>query len=234
MKNSNKILLTTILAILIIITGLIVGSRFLITNIPDRPMNYFDSEDFISKTLDMTDFSGIDVSGVWRLDIHQGNEYAITLHYPESESDQIDIYTWNSRLHLDNNMESRPHQTAFRASITMPELSSLRTEDGVSVTLYDFDCDELDIRIAGATEIEASGMRIETLKLRCDGAVDADFEDSEVVNADLDIRGASRVTLTMAGGELTGSASGAASILYYGTVSTQDIATAGAVSVRHR
>ena len=116
----------------------------------------------------------------------------------------------------------------------MPNLKSVRTEDGASVEILDFTCEELDVRIKGAAEIDARNLIITDLTLRCDGAADADFKDSKVVNAKVNINGASRITLTMAGGKLGGSAHGASSIVYYGDVSIQDIATAGAVSVRHR
>ena len=233
MKNSNKILLITILTILVIVTGLIISSRIMITRIPDRSMKYSD-ENFISKTLDLVDFDAIETSGIWQVDIQQGSEYSIVLHYPESEVREIDVYTWDNQLHLDNDMEWQRQKTLFRATITLPELSSLRTEDGASITFHDFNCGNLDIKITGTAEIDARNSRIENLKLRCDGAADANFKDSEVVNAKLNINGASRITLTMAGGKLTGSAHGASSIVYYGNVLIQDIATAGAVSVRHR
>ncbi|MDO9548608.1 MAG: DUF2807 domain-containing protein, partial [Candidatus Marinimicrobia bacterium] len=232
-KNSNKILLTTILAILVIVAGLIISSRIIITKVPDRSMKYSD-EDFISKTLDLADFDAIETSGIWQVEIYHGNEYSVTLYYPVSESREIDVHTRDNQLRLKNDMKWQRQRKLFRATITMPELSSLRTEDGASITFYDFDCDELDIKITGAAEIDARNSRIENLKLRCEGAADANFKDSEVVNAKLNINGASRITLTMAGGKLTGNAHGASSIVYYGEVSTQDIATAGAVSVRHR
>ncbi|MBN2601635.1 MAG: DUF2807 domain-containing protein [Candidatus Marinimicrobia bacterium] len=233
MKNSNKILLTTICAILIIVTGLIVSSRIMIKNIPDRPTKYSD-EDFISKTLDLANFDVIETSGIWEIEVHQGEKYSVTLYYPEPEADEINVYTWNNQIQLENDMRWQRHHSIYRATITMPRLSGLRTEEGASITISDFNCDELDIKISGAAEIDSRNSSIENLNLRCDGAADANFKDSKVVNAKVNINGASRITLTMAGGELSGSAHGASSIVYYGDVSTQDIATAGAVSVRHR
>jgi len=233
MKNSNKILLTTIIATLIIVTGLIISSRIMIKNIPDRPTKYSD-EDFISKTLDLADFNVIETNGIWEVEVHQGDKYSVTLYYPEPEADEINVYTWNNQIHLENDMRWQRQHTMFRAIITMPKLNGLKTEEGASVTFSDFNCDELDIKISGAAEIDARDSRIENLNLQCDGAADANFKDSKVVNAKVNINGASRITLTMAGGKLSGSAHGASSIVYYGDVSTQDIATAGAVSVRHR
>jgi len=233
MKNSNKILLTTILTILVIVTGLIISSRIMITRIPDRTTKYSD-EDFTSKTLDLANFDAIETSGIWQVELQQGNDYSVTLYYPEPEADEINVYVWDNQLHLENDLKWQRQHTLFRATITMPELSSLRTEEGASITFNNFNCTDLDIKITGAAEIDARNSRIENLKLRCDGAADANFKDSEVVNAKVNINGASRITLTMGGGKLIGSAHGASSIVYYGEVSTQDIATSGAVSIRRR
>ena len=112
MKNSNKILLITILTILVIITGLIISSRIMVTRIPDRSMKY-SNEDFNSKTLDLKGFNAIETSGVWQVDIQQGSEYSIVLHYPESEAGAIDVYTWDNQLHLDNDMEWQRRKTVL-------------------------------------------------------------------------------------------------------------------------
>ena len=233
MKNSDKILLTTLLTILIIITGLIISSRIIIRNIPGRPTKYSD-EEIATKILDLRDFESIETKGIWLLKIVQGDEFSVSIEYPESEADEINVGTWNSCLQLENDYKWDRRRSPFRAKVTMPNLKSVRTEDGASVEILDFTCEELDVRIKGAVEIDARNLIITDLTLRCDGAADADFKDSKVVNAKVNINGASRITLTMAGGKLGGSAHGASSIVYYGDVSIQDIATAGAVSVRHR
>jgi len=233
MKNSNKILLTSILAILVIVTGLIISSRIMIKNIPNRPTKYSD-EEIVTKVLDLKDFESIETKGVWLLEIVQGNEFSVSIEYPESEAGEIDVDTWNSCLQLENDLEWNRRRSPFRAKVTMPNLKSIRTENGASIEIQDFTCEELDVRIKGAAEIDAQNLKITNLTLRCDGASDANFKNSGVFNATIDVNGASRIVLRMTGGRLSGSAHGASSIVYYGDVSSKNFSTAGAASVQHR
>ena len=52
-----------------------------------------------------------------------------------------------------------------------------------------------------------------------------------VIDAEVEIAGASRVTLTMDGGALSGSMAGAGRIEYYGAVARESVRVAGAARV---
>ena len=52
-----------------------------------------------------------------------------------------------------------------------------------------------------------------------------------VTDADVDLAGASKITLTMDGGALSGSMAGAGSIEYYGAVAGESVRVAGAARV---
>lgn len=223
----------TILMILVILTLLIIASRIIIVRTAGRPKEFSDNNT-ISKTLDLKDFNRIECSGVWQIEVTQGNSYSVALSYPEELADDVDVHAWGDLLSLDNGREWHHRISSFSAVITMPDLVGLRINEGASIFMDGFNTEDMEIKISGAAEIEADNSRIENLFLRCGGAADANFRDSKVVNANLKINGASRITLTMNGGKLTGSAKGASAIVYYGKVTIQDIATGGAVSIRHR
>ena len=233
MKTSNKILSISILTILLIISLLIIASRIIIIRNAGRPKDFSDSNT-ISKTFDLRGFNTIECSGAWQIEVIQGDNYRVSVVCPEELADDVNVHTWGDILTLDNIRKWRHRRSPFRAIITMPDLTGIRINEGASIFIDGFDTEDMEIKISGAAEIKADNSRIENLFLRCDGAADANLKESSVVNARLLVNGASRITLTMNGGTLKGSASGASSIVYYGTVSAQDIATNGAVSVRHR
>ncbi len=233
MKTSNKIISISLCAVLIIIAALIITSRLLVTRFSEYNGSAY-SDEMETRTLDLRNFTAIETGGVWRIDIEHGEDYFIEIQYPESAAGDVEAEVRDACLHFENYASQHNHRAPFRARITMPHLERLETRDGASILLRDVDCDKLAIRITGAAEIDADNCRIEYLQLRCEGAANANFRDAEVVNANLNVNGASRIVLTMGGGELTGNAAGAASIVYYGEVQLQDIATAGAVSVRRR
>jgi len=233
MKNSDKILAISILIILVFITGLIIASRFMVTGISDRASYYSDTE-IISRNLACGDFDKIETDGTWQLEIYRGDDYSVSVEFPQSAANAIDVQVWDGCLRFENDVRWTSQRSPFRAVVTMPNLKGLRTKEGASILVGDFSCDDLDVHVTGAAKIDAENLQITNLSLRCDGAADANFKESEVFNAKIDVNGASRIVLNMTGGELSGSAHGAASIVYYGEVAIQDIATAGAVSVRQR
>ena len=233
MKNSNKVLIVTVLVLLLIITVIIVSSRIILDNTSIHDWDY-SAEDITSKSFDYTDFNGIRADGAWRISIHQSDNYSITVEYPEDLEDKLNVSTWDTELVLENDVRWEHDHCSFRATIGMPRLSSVETEEGASMEIENFNCDELSIQITGAAEIRGNSNNIGNLDIRCDGATHVNLRNSLTENANINIKGASRIVLNMTGGKLTGSAEGASSIVYYGDVSTQDIETAGAVSVHHR
>ncbi len=233
MKNSNKTLIVTILVILLIITGLVISSRIMINKAGSGHKKY-SNDNMISKKYNFSDFDAIRAEGAWRIDIVRNDNYTVTVEFPEELIDEISVSAWDNELILTNDISRDRQHEYFRATIGMPALTSIDTEDGVSMEFADFNCDNLKITITGAAEIRGNNSTINTLDVQCDGATHVNMRNSAIENANIDINGASRIVLNMTGGKLRGSAHGASSIVYYGDVSTQDIETAGAVSIRHR
>jgi len=232
MKTSSKILLITAIVILIFITALIIGSRFMLNNATDKFSQYSD-EELIQKEYDFQDFNALIVDGIWRIDIEQGEQYSVKIQYPENYEDEISITQESKELIFKSDLKRRSGGLLY-ATVTMPQLSAIEILEGSAISFEQFNCNYLSIRSAGAAKVKGSDSSIHDLDLFCDGAAHVNLRRSDVFNAAVRLNGASRVELTMTGGKLFGSANGASSIVYYGEVSTQDIATTGAVSIRHR
>ena len=74
-----------------------------------------------------------------------------------------------------------------------------------------------------AGEIAGAASRFDALMLDMSGAGNVDLGDVPVTDAEVDISGAGKVALRMAGGRLTGDISGAENLEYYGTVSEESV-----------
>ncbi|HCL00631.1 MAG TPA: hypothetical protein DHW42_11080 [Candidatus Marinimicrobia bacterium] len=233
MKTSSKILLITAIIILVFITALIVGSRFMLNNATAKFTEYSD-EELIQKEYDFKDFNALIIAGIWSIDIEQGDQYSVKIQYPEIYEDEILITQESGELIFENDLKRRSGGGLIYAAITMPQLSAIEILEGADISFEEFNCDHLSIRSTGAAKIKGSGSSIQDLELFCDGAAHVNLRRSDVFNATVCLNGASRVELTMTGGKLSGSANGASSIIYYGEITSQDIKTAGAVSIRHR
>lgn len=233
MKTSSKILVMTLIIILILITGIIIASRIVVNRTAPESKDFWSS-DLNQQELNFSNFNALRIRGVWKINVSQGSEYAIRLEYPPELAERITVDQHSSELALEYDTKRLNHKSAIRAEIVMPDLTGIEAIEGTSLFIEDFNCSSLNIHITGAAEIKADNSSVTNLKVDCEGASNINFKNARVVNADLDIKGASRVILTMDGGSLTGQAAGASSIVYYGNVTTQDIESSGAVSIRHR
>jgi hypothetical protein len=203
----------------------------MLNNATDKFSQYSD-EELIQKEYDFQDFNALIVDGIWRIDIKQGEQYSVKIQYPEYYEDEISITQKSNELIFKSDLIRRSRGLLY-ATITMPQLSAIEILEGSAISFEQFSCNYLSIRSAGAAKVKGSDSSIHDLDLFCDGAAHVNLRRSNVFNATVRLNGASRVSLTMTGGKLSGSSNGASSIVYYGEVSTQDIATTGAVSIQH-
>jgi len=233
MKNSNKILVGTgLLFVTIIFIILVVARLVLDTNI-EEDNEYDDFEDIILESYDLNDFDKVEINDSWKVTIRQGEHYKIDVTAPKEVLERTRVEVIGDRLVLDTKNYLR-WKDKPEANLTMPNIVEIAVEGAAMIDLEDFSCDELRMQVAGACKVHGEGNTINNLQLKSDGASNVDLTGSMVKNADLDINGAGSVELKMDGGELTGMASGAAKIVYYGLGSKENIKTNGVVSVRHR
>ena len=236
MKITNKIILFTLIAIFIFMAIIIIASRVII----DKSFQdeYSDIEilnkESITKYFDVTGFTGLSASGSWQITLNRGDSYQVRIETPEYLMDDVVVRKRGKILNIGLEWKTRVHKKSLKAEITMPNLDRIKSSDGSTVRFDDFDTDDLDIHISGASRIKGINNTINNLSINSSGATHINLKRSSVTNADLHTSGVSSIELTMVGGKLTGNVSGTGSITYYGDVKEQSIRTSGAVSVRKR
>ncbi|MBL7135469.1 MAG: DUF2807 domain-containing protein [Candidatus Marinimicrobia bacterium] len=236
MKITNKIILFTLIAIFIFMAIIIIASRVII----DKSFQdeYSDIEilnkESITKYFDVTGFTGLSASGSWQITLNRGDSYQVRIEAPEYLMDDVVVRKRGKILNIGLEWKTRVHKRFLKAEITMPNLDRIKSSDGSTVRFDDFDTDDLDIHISGASRIKGINNTINNLSINSSGATHINLKRSSVTNADLHTSGVSSIELTMVGGKLTGNVSGTGSITYYGDVKEQSIRTSGAVSVRKR
>jgi hypothetical protein len=109
----------------------------------------------------------------------------------------------------------------------MPELAAAEVSAAGSLEFTGFSGQRLELDLSAAGQLEGHSGRYDTVVLDVSAAGRVDLRDVPVVNADVDLSGAARVVLTMSGGVLTGSLSGAGTIEYYGTIREQRVDVSG-------
>ncbi|MCK9484386.1 MAG: DUF2807 domain-containing protein [Candidatus Marinimicrobia bacterium] len=233
MKTSNKILVGSglLLATLILIFMIIV--RIMLGVSPRFDDSYDITEPDVITNYHFSDFKNVEVRDNWTVSIRQGEQFSIEVTAPQSVQEKARIEVVGDRLIFENDRFIHP-RGKLEALVIMPRIENVTSADAVKVKLDDFTCDRLQIKLDGACKVRARNNVITDLDLKGTGATRADLVESVITNANLQVSGAGRVELNMQGGELTGTASGAVKIIYYGSVSAEKIRTSGAVSIHHR
>ena len=234
MRNSQR----AVLALLGVLVGLMVIVAISVRVTTPEPPQL--SGERTTKTFDVRDFDGVEIAGQWQVTVERGDDWRVSVEMPAEVSDQVRVERNGDALDLRYNGRWLPgdfggENGALKATITMPALERL-TASGIAtqLTFSGFDGSGLSIDISGGVNLQGTASRFDSLTLELSGAGNLDLRDVSVTDANVEISGAGSVTLRMAGGRLIGDMSGAASLEYYGTVSTEAIDKSGVVSVRRR
>ncbi len=116
-----------------------------------------------NRSMDFRDFTIIDVSGVYKLDVVVGEEFSFKLAGEEALLDRADVQVVGRTLKLRTKKgsrggESRVRQEAVRAIIRMPELEGLRVSGVASGSVKGIDSAVCDLSISGVGHIDLSGV----------------------------------------------------------------------------
>jgi hypothetical protein len=234
MKTSGKILwislaaIVAVLAILLMITKSIIGRSVEVDKV-------ITGDTTVTEVIiDIDGFTGIEASGVWDVEITQGNDFDVIITVPEYLKESLKIRRSGELLDLAFKEGVRINFKSIeklKATITMPALSAIEISGGANVVFSGFRTKTLAIDSSGASNIIGQNNEVDDLKLSSSGAVHVGLKKSKVKNMDIDLSGAGAVEVTMTGGELTGSMSGAAVLEYWGQVTRQNVDTSGVAKV---
>ena len=232
MKQSQMAILSVVGVVAGTIIVAAVGGRIALSRMDSEEL---DPGERVSRNPDLTGFSEIEIDGRWRVTVTRGEEWRVALSYPENVEGEVEAYVQGERLRLRRTAPGfwfgGPNWVTT-ADIVMPALEELALSGNGRLELSGFEGDRLDIDLAGAVQLEGRDGRYRELDLSVAGAGEIDLHGIAVTEAQVDLAGAADVTLTMNGGELSGSMTGAGQLRYYGSVSREAVDVAGVGRVR--
>ncbi|NOY08339.1 MAG: hypothetical protein GXP33_05820 [Spirochaetes bacterium] len=239
MKKSNKILIyagVSIVVILIILTGIFryytgkvltkTGTSSGILSIPEPGME--------TSLFKITDFNRVEANGGWKVRIRQGTAWQVKIDFTKRQSKNLDIRKNGNTLYLGFVPGTTLRKIKAKAYITMPSLAGLNGNGGLSASFTGFTGNNINITFAGGISVKGSKSSFNSLNLNISGGADMDLKDVPVHDADVNMSGAGSIVLTMTGGILKGSISGAGLLKYYGSVSEERIKISGVAKVQHK
>lgn len=210
-----------IIFVVALVVGLVVTNMVSFGRISDKFFNVsfnFKGEkgsgNLASENRPVSDFHGIDVSGVFEVEITAQKEFAVEVEADDNLLPLITTEVRNGVLHIET--ERRVSTSSpLKIRISAPDIDRLDVSGAAKVTLSELKNSGLSVDSSGASKINISG---ETAKLNVDvsGATKVNAEALTAENATIEASGASQVDVNVTG-VLRTDASGASKIVYTGS-----------------
>lgn len=211
----------------------------------------------LQQQVDYKDFTKIDVSDAWDVDVNYGVRYKIIVSSTLDMKKYIDIDKSGNVLYLKTKIRpwawfrKTTNDDIIHVKITMPSLEKIEVSGESNTYFSGFNADIFNIDASGSSKvscennkianlfIESSGNstivcnnnKIESLSIEASGSSDLNFKTSMVSNANVYLSGDAKTSLKMRGGSLTGRLDGKASLTYAGAIKIQDISASGSSTI---
>ncbi len=220
-----------------ILLGVFVSSFFSFGRLTEKAFTFSfgsgvkGSGNIASETRDVGSFSGVDVSGVFQVEITAQKDFTIEIEADDNLLSLIKTEVRGGVLRIET--EKRVSTSnPLKIRISAPDIENIEASGASKVSLTNVKNDELRVDTSGASKINISGETVNLL-IEVSGASSIDAENLKAENANVDACGASHVSV-FATGELKSDASGASKIVYSGSPKNIEKKSSGASSVREK
>ncbi len=141
----------------------------------------------LSKTYDLRDFSVIEISGAFKLDVEVGDDYSVRLTGPEEDMSRAEIALRDGTLRL-GSRKHRGDRDGILAVVTMPALDRLSVSGVVDADIRGVDAGAFKINLSGVGEVTVSG-RCGQLYARVSGVGELDARALQCASAEVSLSG---------------------------------------------
>lgn len=220
-----------------VIIGVCIASSFSFGRINNRFFKFSFNEKtkgsgtIATESHKLRDFKGIDVSGVFQVEVTAQKDFAVEVEADDNLLPLIQTEVRDGVLHIES--EGRiSTDNGLKVRIFAPDITSIDASGVSKVTVADINNDYLRVCASGATKAVVTGSTAR-LSVEVSGASAVDAENLRAQNAEVEASGASSVSV-FATGELRTDASGASKIVYGGTPTNVEKSSSGASTIREK
>jgi len=181
--------------------------------------------ELVSQSYELQDFSAIEISGAYELDVKVGGEYSVMISGHEKEMARSEVSVKKGALVLGSKKRIRREKghdghNSLKATVTMPALDRLSVSGVVDAAISGVDAGAFEVNLSGVGEVNIDG-RCKRLDARVSGVGELNAKSLECAEADVALSGmgeASVYAREMAKAEV----SGMGEINIYGSPKTVD------------
>jgi len=189
------------------------------------------SGNIASESRDLRDFKGVDVSGVFQVEITSQKDFGVEIEADDNLIPLIKTQVRGGVLHIETDgriSTSNP----LKVRVSAPDINDIDASGVAKVSLSAVNTDELRIHTSGASKVNVNGEAAK-LFVKVSGASKIEADSLKAIDAEINASGASNVSV-FASGELLTDASGASKITYSGNPKSIDKHSSGASSVSEK
>ena len=181
-----------------------------------------------TETREVGNFNGVDVGGVFQVDISAGKDFSVKIEADDNLMQFIQTEVNDGVLKITTSERLKSHNP-LRIIVTAPEIDSIEASGASNVSLAGVKNSELRIDTSGASKVNLQG-ETASLSIEVSGASEVEAESLKAENATIDASGASHATVFVTG-RLVSDASGASKIGYTGNPARVEKNSSGASKV---
>jgi len=216
--SSLTIILISLIAVAVVVAAALTLSRLISTRTIEGSGNV------VTRTMDFSDFTTVDVGGGFRVEITRSSSYSIRVTADNNTFDYIDVYKTGDTLTIGVKSGFSFRSVTLKADITMPNLYAVTLSGGTQGTAKEFtSTHDFALVLSGGSTIELEGAA-SNLDLVASGGSRSDLSDFPVHNATVLLSGGSQATINL-NGTLDANLSGGSQLQYIGTPTMGDIST---------
>lgn len=180
---------------------------------------------------DVSDFSAVDVSGVFQVEIVAGKDFSVDVQADDNLIQYVttEVRGETLRIGLDKKVSTR---NDLIVRVTAPSIEKLQASGASKVSAIGISGDSFTLDASGASRVTVVGAT-SSLSVDVSGASNIDADELTAVNANVDASGASHVYVNVSG-ELHAEASGASRVVYSGDPKSVDNRQSGAGTVSRK
>ena len=168
----------------------------------------------VSEKRDLNDFSGIDVSGAFEVEVVSQKDFRVEIEADDNLLSQIKTEVRNGILRISSEDDIKT-KNSISIRISAPDIDRIEVSGATKFSLVDLKNDELKLDISGVSKVKLSGVT-GNLSAEISGASHVDAENLKAATATIEASGASHVEVNVSE-ELVADASGASKINYSGS-----------------
>ncbi len=231
--RTSQIALYSVLGFLILLT-IVLSISILKGNLlayQSKASHVLDDEYRVVKNLSLRDIEEIEIEGRWIIDLKQSEEWKVEISFPKNTEHLLKHGQRNNRFKLEYDPPGFGSRKYSVAVISIPTLTALALTGKNSLNINKFEGERIDFSITGRNVIKGNGGRFDTLVLSALGNNHVDLESVPTKNAYVNNTGKSKTVLSMDGGKLSGSLTGASILDYYGTTTENSVKVTGKARV---